>query len=208
VGQATGVSDAAKALQGQMTPEEAQTFALGAAPMLLGGPEAGAAEEAATEIAPRFYSAVGNAVDSAKTNAAPAQQWLGMIRNTPGVKPEEMQWLGLEDWLKDQQGVVPKQAIADYIKGNQVGVQEVQHADRQQGLAQIAQARWRELNALREQNAYSGVQDDPRRRQQGGVRTCGSQSNSAFRKGVFWTTGRLAATASSPHTWPARCENR
>jgi hypothetical protein len=51
IGDLTGVNDAVKALRGQMTPEEAQTFALGAVPMLFGGPEAKAAEDVAPAIA-------------------------------------------------------------------------------------------------------------------------------------------------------------
>jgi GNAT superfamily N-acetyltransferase len=46
VGDMLGVTDAMRALRGEMTPEEAQTFAMGAATMVLGGPEAKAAEEA------------------------------------------------------------------------------------------------------------------------------------------------------------------
>ena len=79
------------------------------------------------EVAPRFFSAVEAAVNNAKTTSAPASQWLGMLKNTPGVKPEEMEWIGLNDWLKDQKGNVTKQQIADYVKDNKVDVQEVEH---------------------------------------------------------------------------------
>jgi hypothetical protein len=52
VGDVTGVSDAYKAATGQMTPDEAQMFALGALPMLAGGPEAKAVQGVAEDIAP------------------------------------------------------------------------------------------------------------------------------------------------------------
>jgi hypothetical protein len=52
VGDVTGVTDAYKAATGQMTPDEAQMFALGALPMLAGGPEAKAVEGVAEDIAP------------------------------------------------------------------------------------------------------------------------------------------------------------
>ena len=55
VGDVTGVSDAYKAATGQMTPEEAQMFALGALPMLAGGPEAKVAGEA-VPLAQRLFS--------------------------------------------------------------------------------------------------------------------------------------------------------
>jgi hypothetical protein len=76
---------------------------------------------------PTFYSGVERAVDAAKQTKAPAQQWLGTIKNAPGVKPEELQWLGLEDWLKQQKGSVTKDEIADYVRANQIEVKEVEH---------------------------------------------------------------------------------
>jgi hypothetical protein len=54
VGDVTGVSDAYKAATGQMTPEEAQMFALGAIPALAAGPEEKVAEEAAPALAQGF----------------------------------------------------------------------------------------------------------------------------------------------------------
>ena len=54
----------------------------------------GSLEQAPAKLAAPFYSAVEKAVQGAKTNAAPAAQWAGMLRNAPGVKPEELQWLG------------------------------------------------------------------------------------------------------------------
>ena len=87
--------------------------------------------------APIFYSAVARAVESAKQEKAPASQWLGMLKNVPGVKAEEMEWLGLEDWLKSQKGSVTKQEIADYVRANQIEVKEVEKG------ASEEQPRWR-----------------------------------------------------------------
>ena len=72
-----------------------------------------------------FYSALGRAVEAMKQEKAPASQWIGMIKNTPGIKPEEVAWLGLEDWLNAQQGSITKQQISDFIHENQVQVQDV-----------------------------------------------------------------------------------
>jgi hypothetical protein len=58
VGDVTGVTEAVKAARGQMTPEEAQMFALGALPMLAGGPEAKVASEVASDIAPAATKAI------------------------------------------------------------------------------------------------------------------------------------------------------
>lgn len=82
------------------------------------------------ENAPTFYSSVLRSVETAKQEKAPAAQWLGTLKNTPGVKPEEMEWLGLEGWLKEQKGTVTKQQIADYVRANQIEVQEVEKGDK------------------------------------------------------------------------------
>jgi hypothetical protein len=54
-----------------------------------------------------------------------------MIKNMPGVKPEELEWLGLEDWLKEQKGSITKDQIADYVRANRIGVTEVTKGNRQ-----------------------------------------------------------------------------
>jgi hypothetical protein len=75
--------------------------------------------------APTFYSAVGRAIDTAKQDKASPEQWLGTLKNAAGVKGEEMKWLGLEDWLKQQKGSVTKAQLLDYIRANQIEVKEV-----------------------------------------------------------------------------------
>lgn len=77
-------------------------------------------------IAPPFYSAVLRAVENVKLTKAPAVQWLNTLRNVPGVKPEEMEWLGLSDWLNEQKGAVTKEAVLDYVRANQIEVKEVE----------------------------------------------------------------------------------
>lgn len=54
VGNMLGINDAVRALRGEMTPDEAQMFALGAAPMLVGGPEA-KIEEAVVSRFPKTF---------------------------------------------------------------------------------------------------------------------------------------------------------
>jgi hypothetical protein len=73
-----------------------------------------------------FYSAVGRAVESSTTQKASPEQWLATIKNATGVKAEEMEWLGLESWLKEHKGPVSKEAVADYIRANQIQVKEVE----------------------------------------------------------------------------------
>jgi hypothetical protein len=45
------------------------------------------------ELASPFYSAAGRAVENAKLGKGTADQWLGYLRNQPGVKPEELQYV-------------------------------------------------------------------------------------------------------------------
>jgi hypothetical protein len=78
-----------------------------------------------------YYSAVANAIDTAKHEKAAPNQWLGMLRNTPGVKPEEMKWLGLEEWLRDHKGPVSKQELSDYVRANQIELKEVEKGIKQ-----------------------------------------------------------------------------
>jgi hypothetical protein len=72
-----------------------------------------------------FFSATAKAVETAPLPSAPASQWLGTIKNTPGIKQEELDWIGVEDWLKGQKGPVTKSQISDFVRSNKVDVQEV-----------------------------------------------------------------------------------
>jgi hypothetical protein len=67
---------------------------------------------------------ISRAVAAVKSLKGTAEQWLATIRNVPGVKPEELKWLGLEDWLREQKGTVTKEQIADYVRVNQIEVTE------------------------------------------------------------------------------------
>ena len=87
-------------------------------------PLAPGALAATSEYRPPFYSAVEQAVQGAKQNAAPGQQWAGFLRNQPGVKPEEVEALKLGK-LFEQPGSVPKEAVLGEIAANRVNVGEV-----------------------------------------------------------------------------------
>ena len=61
-----------------------------------------------------------------KQAKASAQQWAATIRRLPGVKEEELQWVGLLDWLREREGSpITKDEIADFVRANQIEVQEV-----------------------------------------------------------------------------------
>ena len=76
--------------------------------------------------APTFYSALDRAVADIPQAKAPAEQWAATLANRPGVKPEEIQWRGLDQYLAGRQGqTVTKQEIADHLAGNKVELGEV-----------------------------------------------------------------------------------
>jgi hypothetical protein len=70
-----------------------------------------------------FYSQLEAAVQPLQ-NKGTGQQYLAQIQKTAGVKPEEIQWTGLDTFLQDRQSVT-KQEIQDYLNANRVDVQEV-----------------------------------------------------------------------------------
>jgi hypothetical protein len=70
-----------------------------------------------------FYSQLEAAVQPLQSKGT-GQQYLAQIQKTAGVKPEEIQWTGLDTFLQDRQSVT-KTEIQDYLNSNRVDVQEV-----------------------------------------------------------------------------------
>jgi len=77
------------------------------------------------EKGPVFFSALERAVDGMKMDKAPPGQWLGQIRNTTGVKAEEIKTTGIEKWLNQQTGPVTKAEVIEQLQLNAVQVEEV-----------------------------------------------------------------------------------
>ena len=71
-----------------------------------------------------FYSALEQATIPLQ-NKGTGQQYLAQIEKTAGVKPEEIKWTGLDDFLKSKP-TVTKQEVQDYLAANRVDLQEVQ----------------------------------------------------------------------------------
>lgn len=72
-----------------------------------------------------FYSAAKQAVDAIQQPKGTGEQFLKQIEKTPGVKPEEVKWTGLDDFLKSKKSVT-KAEVQDYLNSNRVEVKEVQ----------------------------------------------------------------------------------
>jgi hypothetical protein len=90
------------------------------------GAREGVGREAGTRFSagPVFYSAVLRAAESANQEKATGPQWLGIIKNTPGVKPEEIALLGLESALSSK-GLITKKQVAEIIEANDIQIEEV-----------------------------------------------------------------------------------
>jgi hypothetical protein len=86
-----------------------------------------------------FYSQL-EAATIPLQNKGTGDQYLAQISKTAGVKPEEIQWTGLDEFLKGKKSVT-KDEILNYLNTNRVDVQEVRlggpEAFNQQRLTQL-----------------------------------------------------------------------
>jgi hypothetical protein len=102
-----------------------------------------------------FYSQLEAAVQPLQ-NKGTGQQYLAQIQKSAGVKPEEIQWTGLDTFLQGRQSVT-KTEIQDYLNANRVDVQEVRleaSTGQRIPLTNEEQAR---LNVLREREQTEGL---------------------------------------------------
>ena len=71
-----------------------------------------------------FYSALEQATIPLQ-NKGTGSQFLAQIEKTAGVKPDEIKWTGLDEFLKSKPNVT-KAEVQDYLAANRVDLQEVQ----------------------------------------------------------------------------------
>lgn len=75
-----------------------------------------------------FTSALAKGIEDMPTKQALAGAWQAQIKglvNKGVVKADELEWSGLADWLKLQEGKVPKAQIAEYLAQGGLRVEEV-----------------------------------------------------------------------------------
>jgi predicted transposase YbfD/YdcC len=80
------------------------------------------------DSAPTFYSQLERAIQSSKQGAMPAKQWALWLKanhSKLGVKIDEIDAVGVNEWLDLQQGKVTKDAVLEFVKQNGVQVKEV-----------------------------------------------------------------------------------
>ena len=84
----------------------------------------------AEEVASKWYSALENAVAGFNQKQATPDQWKGMIKNFPGIKQDELDWVGVNDWLDKQEGKVSQAALLKFVQDNNVQLEEVVKGDK------------------------------------------------------------------------------
>lgn len=107
----------------EMAPPAALDLA-GALPVkaaaVVGAGLAKAGAKAAEEVAPPFYSALQRAVEGAKMEKGTLAQWMGYLKNQPGVKAEELGRLG-----DLGEGQITKQQMTTHAQESGVPLKEV-----------------------------------------------------------------------------------
>ena len=71
-----------------------------------------------------FYSAVENAVNALSMKKGTGEQILKTLQNVDGVRQEELDWIGLTDYLKTNKNVT-KEDVQKYVKENKMRLEEV-----------------------------------------------------------------------------------
>jgi hypothetical protein len=102
---------------GQMA-EDLLNISVGGAPTAL----------AANKAQGPFYSALKGVVEQLPLNKAPGDQWVGTVKNAPGIKQEELDWTGFQKEFSGRPSVT-KQEVSDFLEANKVDVQEVMRQD-------------------------------------------------------------------------------
>lgn len=74
-----------------------------------------------------FYSALTRAAEALTQAKGTPEQMLAMLTKGKGVKQDELRWSGIAEWLKEQPGTVVRAAIVDYLRANELHVEEVMH---------------------------------------------------------------------------------
>ena len=89
--------------------------------------------------APTYYSQVGRILARDLPNKGGAKELAIMIQNWAKkgkFKQEELDWLGLIEWLREQNGKISKSDILEYVSANQIHVEEVIRGDNQEAINQ------------------------------------------------------------------------
>lgn len=78
---------------------------------------------------PTWFSAVTKGIESAKQTKATSADWKAIVAKMEGVKKDEIEAVGLSEWLDIQKGPVTKEQVLEFVRANGVQVQEVTLGD-------------------------------------------------------------------------------
>lgn len=73
---------------------------------------------------PIWHSAAQKAAENAKQAKGDATSWKAVISKTPGVKAEELEVSGFNDWLAEQKGPITREQVAGFFKENTIQIEE------------------------------------------------------------------------------------
>jgi hypothetical protein len=95
------------------------------------GPGPGKAQLSARLPGELFYSELKRQIDGASMRQAAPRAWKAFIKGLTGkgVKADEIEWTGINDWLDLQEGKVSKTAISQYLDANGVQLSEVTYRE-------------------------------------------------------------------------------
>lgn len=74
---------------------------------------------------PIFESPVFRVLDEIDKDNLNFKQWKSQLSGR-GVPKDDFYWTGLEDWMRKQKGPIRKSDIEDYMRNNQISIEEVQ----------------------------------------------------------------------------------
>lgn len=88
---------------------------------------------------PGFYSQLERVIGDKMKGPADPLQLLAMLKNPQsGIKSDELHWTGIDTWLSDQKGQpVTKQQVQDFLKQNEVRVEEVGHGNNDPAIREL-----------------------------------------------------------------------
>jgi len=78
----------------------------------------------ATDVSPLgFYSELARKIE-AGPGKADAANWKAFIKSQKGIKPDEIEWTGINEFLDIQPGKITKEAVREYLAASGVKVEE------------------------------------------------------------------------------------
>lgn len=73
-----------------------------------------------------FYSKMEQVIEKKVQKSATPAQVLAIVDNPQNVKPEEVKWSGIRQWLQGKRKVA-KEEILEFLRGNKLQIKEVEH---------------------------------------------------------------------------------